>query len=114
MDDARRREDASIRTEQRLTDFFERYKQDGERYERDNADARAWRASHDSTHKELLKEIDDRLKPFEVLRDRLDTPAKIIGGILVLMLTPVLGFLGWDITKWIIQHAEAMFKNGHP
>ena len=118
MNDARRREDAAIRTEQRLNDFLEAYAVETSRtraqYERDVAEARLWRQSHTTTHNEMMAEMNLRFKPFEQFMERVNTPAKIVGAVLILMLTPVCGVLGWNVTKWLILHLEAIFKSGNP
>lgn len=110
-DDTRRREDASVRLEQWASDFTERYEKDQTTV---RESAKAWREKHDTAHAALLEEINKRLAPFERLLIILETPAKAIGAILVLMLTPVFGMLGWDMAKWLINLLQKVFGNGHP
>lgn len=102
-EDARRREDASIRTEQRLLDFIEQYKED-------KTASLTWRAKHDKDHASL----EDRLKPLEDLTKTLKRPAQIIGAVLLLMATPFLGVLGWKTIAKTLEWLNRMLQNGHP
>lgn len=81
-DDSRRREDAAIRLEQQFKDFLTIY-------EADKLEAKTWRIT-----------FDIRLKPIEDMKLLFERPAKIVGIILVLMITPFLGVIGWNIFKW--------------
>lgn len=106
-DEARRREDASLRTEQQLKDFLSMYAQD-------QIDARAWRAEQEKKQKEFAIEVDNRLLPFEKMLAVVDTPAKIICGIVVIMATPVFGVLGYAWAKWLIDKVHSFIAAGKP
>lgn len=80
-DDSRRREDAAIRLEQQFADFLKVYAND-------KVESKEWRIT-----------INARLTPLEDLHRTLSTPAKVIGAILLLMITPVAGVLGWTLLK---------------
>lgn len=92
-DDSRRREDAAVRLEQKFADFLEVYKQDKQ-------SSAEWRI-----------EIEGKMQPLTELHQTLTRPARIIGAVLILMVTPVLGFLGWNVSKWFFLQMEKIVSN---
>lgn len=92
--DARRREDAAIRNETRFEDFMLMYKADKE-------SSQLWRDS-----------VDKRLAPLEDLYRTLSTPAKVLGALIVLMLTPTAGVLGYALFKRALEWATRVVENG--
>jgi hypothetical protein len=70
------------RTEQRLIDLIETYKQDKE------------------TSKEWRESIDKRLKPLEEMAKQFDAPLKAAGYVLV----AILGGAGLAIYRWVERH----------
>lgn len=95
QDDSRRREDAAIRMEQRFDDFIEAY-------DKDKADTKEWRKGYD----EKLTALNSKIS----ILDRFDTPIKIMGGAAILMVTPILGVLGYDIGKSILHWMDKSIK----
>lgn len=113
-DESRRRVDAAIRTEQLLKDHIDRY-------ERDWAHRQArlkwdddWRDELMTTLDKRFTTMDIRIKPFEDLRTKLENPMKVAGTLIIIMITPLLGMLGWDIGKAILEWMNRAVSRGRP
>lgn len=91
-DQRRRREDASIRLEQKFEDFLEATRI------KEEAMAKAL-AIKDEESKLWRTSVDDRLNPLVDVYKILETPAKVMRVIVLLMVTPVAGMLGWGFIK---------------
>ncbi len=61
-------------------------------YDQDKRESKEWRT-----------EVNARLIPLEELNRTLSTPAKVIGAVLLLMITPVAGVLGWTLLKKTLE-----------
>lgn len=97
----RYREDAALRTEQRLMDFIGAYEQDKkltmEKYAEDKKASIEWRAK-----------VDARLQPLEKMYETLSTPAAVVKWCLIIMLTPVLSWFGFEVIKKMLMAVQRM------
>lgn len=102
--EVRRREDAALRMEQKFQDFLVRYEENEDK-------AQAYRDDHELSHKALLTTLENRFEPLEDLYKTINRPAKIIGTILLLMMTPILGALGWGLFRWTVAHIDRILDS---